>query len=209
MSKRIKLKIASPCEANWEAMSGDEAKRFCGSCNQNVYQLSNMSTEEVEELLQTRKGLRTCGRFYQRADGSVITSDCSVGVSQKRKQRVLKVVGAAAFSLSAVGIGAALAPDASKQSKPTIFETTPDPMVMGAIGEVEPEPEPEPERVKMGKIAPEPEDIQMIMGDVAYEPESEPYGTLMGTEIGEAAGTPSVDHTRLPTPKPEAKRRGK
>ena len=188
MSKRIKLKIASPCEADWEAMSGDEAKRFCGSCKQNVYQLSNMSTEEVEELLLTRKGLRTCGRFYQRADGSVMTSDCSVGVSQKRKRRVLKVVGAAAFSLSAVGVGAALAPDASTKPTPAIIETAPDPMVMGAIGEVEPEPEirmgkiapeiepeiVEPEHVKMGEIEAEPEEILMIMGDFAYEPEPEP-----------------------------------
>ena len=179
MSKRIKLKIASPCEANWEAMSGDGAKRFCGSCKQNVYQLSNMSTEEVEELLQTRKGLRTCGRFYQRADGSVMTSDCSVGVSKKRKQRVLKVVGAAAFSLSAVGVGAALAPDVST---PASIVTSPEPMMMGAISPIEPAPKPEPVEMTMGtiipepvpEIEPEPEDIRMIMGDVAYEPEPQP-----------------------------------
>lgn len=191
MSKRIKLKIASPCDADWEAMSGDEAKRFCGACKQDVYQLSNMSTEEVESLLKQRTGLRTCGRFYKRADGSVMTSDCSVGVSQKRKRRVLKVVGAAAFSVSAVGLGYALAPDTSDKQSSDIVDIAEQPeMGKVAIEPTEsppPKVHPEPELPVMGRIAPV-EEPELIMGDVAYEEEVEPElvkGEIRAVQVDE------------------------
>lgn len=50
MSKRpgIKLKVASPCPAKWEDMKGDDAVRHCDSCDKDVFQISNMSTEQVE-----------------------------------------------------------------------------------------------------------------------------------------------------------------
>lgn len=55
--KRIRLKVASPCKADWASMKGDDAVHFCGACNKNVYQLSNMSIGQVEELLANTKGL--------------------------------------------------------------------------------------------------------------------------------------------------------
>jgi len=102
----IKLKVASPCAANWDEMKGDDAIRHCGACNKKVYQISNMSSEQVEEFLLSRRtrGLRTCVRFYQRADGTLLTSDCSVGKKRKRKKQVVSVFGAAAVSASAFGL---------------------------------------------------------------------------------------------------------
>ena len=38
------LKVASPCSQDWEAMLGNERKRFCGECKLNVYNLSGMTT---------------------------------------------------------------------------------------------------------------------------------------------------------------------
>jgi hypothetical protein len=32
-----KIKIASPCGANWDEMYGSERKRFCAECKLNVY----------------------------------------------------------------------------------------------------------------------------------------------------------------------------
>ncbi|MBC7797799.1 MAG: hypothetical protein H7Z37_13080 [Pyrinomonadaceae bacterium] len=72
------LKIASPCSANWDEMAGDNRKRFCGDCKLNVYNLSGMSKDEAESLLQNAEG-RLCVRFYSRPDGSVLTEDCPVG----------------------------------------------------------------------------------------------------------------------------------
>ncbi len=90
------IRIASPCSADWNEMYGSERKRFCGDCKLNVYNLSDMTKDEAENLLMKSEG-RLCVRFYQRADGSVITQDCPVGWT-KVKQRT-KVYATAALSL--------------------------------------------------------------------------------------------------------------
>lgn len=109
--KRIRLKVASPCKVSWETMRGDDAVRFCGECKKNVYSLANMTTEAVEALL-TGAGETPCVRFFQRADGTVMTSDCSVGAARARRKRAAVAFGAGV--LSAVGV--ALAPSASPSS---------------------------------------------------------------------------------------------
>ena len=90
------LKVASPCPADWNEMYGDDRKRFCGDCKLNVYNLSGMTTGEAERLVTNAEG-RLCVRYYQRADGSIITADCPVGWA-KIKQRT-RVYATAAFSL--------------------------------------------------------------------------------------------------------------
>lgn len=90
------LKVASPCEESWDAMLGNERKRYCGKCELNVYNLSGMSAAEAENLLLNSEG-RVCVRFFRRADGSIITQNCPVGWA-KVKNRA-KVMTTAAFSL--------------------------------------------------------------------------------------------------------------
>src|SRR5215469_10207399 len=91
------LHVASPCSANWAQMSGDNRVRHCPECKLNVYNLSAMSRREAEELIVSREG-RLCVRFYQRADGTVLTRDCPVGV----RQLVRKVSRIAGMALSAL-----------------------------------------------------------------------------------------------------------
>ena len=91
-----KIRIASPCAADWNEMQGDERKRFCGECKLNVYNLSAMTKREAENLLINSEG-RLCVRFYRRADGTILAQNCPVGWA-KVKQRVSKVT-AAAFSM--------------------------------------------------------------------------------------------------------------
>lgn len=76
------IRIASPCRADWDAMQGDDRVRFCAECGKNVYNLSAMSRPEAEALVVEKEG-RMCARFYQRADGSALTSDCPIGVRIK------------------------------------------------------------------------------------------------------------------------------
>ena len=33
------FQVASPCDASWEEMAGDDEKRFCGKCEKHVYNL--------------------------------------------------------------------------------------------------------------------------------------------------------------------------
>ncbi len=78
------IKIASPCSANWDAMLGDDKKRFCGDCKLNVYNLSGMSQTEAENLLIESEG-RVCVRFYRRNDGTILTQDCPIGWAKVKK----------------------------------------------------------------------------------------------------------------------------
>lgn len=86
------IRVASPCSVAWESMSGDERRRHCELCGLNVYNISGMTRGQAEELIANRAG-RLCVRFYRRADGTVITKDCPVGLSAARK-RVARIAGA-------------------------------------------------------------------------------------------------------------------
>lgn len=91
------VRVAAPCPADWEKMVGDERVRFCGQCSLHVYNLSGMTKREAEGLVANSEG-RLCVRYYSRADGSILTRNCPVGL-RALKQRVSRVAGAA---LSAV-----------------------------------------------------------------------------------------------------------
>lgn len=96
-------------------MDGDDAVRFCKHCQRHVYQLSAMTAEQVEELLVTATG-RLCARFYQRADGTVLTSDCAPGRRRIRRRRALVGLGAGVASMLGA---AALSPDAPRAPHPS------------------------------------------------------------------------------------------
>jgi hypothetical protein len=101
------VRIASPCRANWDDMLGDNRVRFCAPCAKNVYNLSALSRDEAEVLLRESEATEAAGtgslcvRLYRRADGTVLTEDCAVGV--RRKRRRLVVFGAVGAGLMAAG----------------------------------------------------------------------------------------------------------
>ncbi|VAX40307.1 hypothetical protein MNBD_PLANCTO02-1256 [hydrothermal vent metagenome] len=75
------LKIANPCPANWNEMTGDEHVRHCKLCEKNVYNLSSIPEQDAIDLVNKHEG-NLCGRLYLRKDGTVIVNDCPVGFSQ-------------------------------------------------------------------------------------------------------------------------------
>ncbi|MBV9211584.1 MAG: hypothetical protein JOZ52_13180 [Acidobacteria bacterium] len=80
-----RVKVAAPCSADWESMIGDARRRFCSQCELNVYNLSEMTKREAEEFLNQSEG-RLCVRFYRRADGTILTQDCPVGLRAMRRR---------------------------------------------------------------------------------------------------------------------------
>ena len=157
------LRVASPCSMDWDAMHGDERTRFCGDCKLNVYNLSGMTRYDAEHLLRMHEG-RLCVRYYQRADGTILTQDCPVGWA-KVKQRV-SIFAAAAFSLIVSLFGATyLVSHFGKRTQVVgkmIPLATPTPKtvpLMGAIAMPSPLPTPkptprnEPEEV-LGRVRP-------------------------------------------------------
>ena len=78
-------------------MAGDERVRYCPECKLNVYNFSEMSDADIENIVSHRNG-RLCARFYQRSDGTMLTRNCPVGL----RAIVRRVSGFASAALAAV-----------------------------------------------------------------------------------------------------------
>jgi hypothetical protein len=124
------IQVASPCQVSWDQMTGDERTRFCPECQLHVYNLSALSRPEAEELLRRTEG-RLCVRLYRRADGTVLTSDCPVGLRALRR-RLATVTGAAGAVALAL-IGWAWSMDSTGQSSATCGATLHIPQPFQAI----------------------------------------------------------------------------
>ena len=96
MSKRTSpldhVSVAAPCNVGWDNMIGTEQVRFCGQCNLNVYNLSGMTKRDAEHLIAQAEG-RLCIRYYRRADGTILTKNCPVGL-RALKRRVSRIAQA-------------------------------------------------------------------------------------------------------------------
>ena len=101
-----RLRIASPCPVTWDAMTGDERVRTCDECNLQVYNIGAMTRAEAETLIARTEG-RLCARIYRRADGTVITRDCPVGLRaiRRRVARSATAVFAAVVAFAAAAFG--------------------------------------------------------------------------------------------------------
>jgi hypothetical protein len=94
------IEIAAPCSVPWEDMSGNERVRDCSQCKLSVYNISELSKREAENLIREREG-RLCIRLYRREDGTVITDNCPVALRRIRNS-VRNVARIAAAALSFV-----------------------------------------------------------------------------------------------------------
>jgi hypothetical protein len=71
------IRIASPCRADWNDMTGDERVRTCAACAKPVFNLSEMTRAEADAVV-AKHGGDLCARLYHRADGTVMLADCTV-----------------------------------------------------------------------------------------------------------------------------------
>lgn len=155
------IEVANPCRADWNRMKGDGRTRFCATCVKNVYNLSGISRSEAEELVRASEG-KLCVRFYLRADGTIITDDCPVGLRAMRRPlkwmaTTLAIVAAPLFTFATVMTGgrvnAAQVIESLRQSPPvnTVFNWLQPPVPVGAMAIAgTPLPPPPP---LIGKIA--------------------------------------------------------
>jgi hypothetical protein len=169
-----RVKVASPCPADWDGMVGNEKVRFCGQCRLNVYNLSGMSRLEAERLLAQTEG-RLCVRYFRREDGTILTEDCPVGLRALRQKvsRVATAAISAALGFFA-GVGAtwatstALSPSVTMGdvAAPVPYTPTappaPDPPLTPIQGAIAVRPEP-----TMGKVTVE-QGEPVVPPDVAH-----------------------------------------
>jgi hypothetical protein len=103
------IRIASPCTADWASMTGDERVRHCGQCDRKVYDLSEMTRQQAEALVFQAEG-RLCARFYRRADGTILTADCPVGLARARARVASWAARGAAALAAMITLAAAASP---------------------------------------------------------------------------------------------------
>jgi len=160
--------VASPCPADWSKMTGDERVRMCGQCNKHVFNLSNMTRDEAEELIIEKHG-DLCVRYYQRKDGTILLKDCTVGASAARKRKLIAAGAAALLAGGGLAAWAArrghaspIAPDIATSSVPQedwrVREQVPV--------HVDPPPPPPPPQLQLHE-----QEWQVTGGAVAISPE--------------------------------------
>ena len=73
MSKHIQLHIPEPCHEKWNNMTPVEKGRFCGSCQKQVVDFTNMNDEQVVAFFKRQSTGSVCGRFMQdQLDRSIV-----------------------------------------------------------------------------------------------------------------------------------------
>jgi hypothetical protein len=63
MSKKLQLTIPKPCHENWDNMTPVQQGKFCGSCQKQVVDFSDMSDRQVAEFFKKPSTGSICGRF--------------------------------------------------------------------------------------------------------------------------------------------------
>jgi hypothetical protein len=182
------VRVASPCRVSWDEMPGGDRVRSCAHCRRKVYNLSEMSAADAASLLRDTEG-RLCVRFYRRADGTVMTRDCPVGLRAVRV-RLAKGISVAFASLM-VACGFSLS-NKPRSEYPVLLRLLmdkvapePPPQVMGKM-QVLPMAPPtpaapvtDPAGWRMGDVAgPAPE-----MGEAAIAPGSEPVDPTVSDSV--------------------------
>lgn len=177
-----RIDIATPCMASWDDMKGDERVRHCNDCNKNVFNLSAMPEADAAQLLAGNTG-DLCVRFYQRRDGTVMTSDC--GDSQRAMvrqawRRLPQVAGAAVLAMSAAGAAASAdAPGARNAVKPAVEEPYMH-VTMGA-----PPAPPAPQQPPVEARVAQPSDGQPVPQKSIPAPQRELMGKVSNLDLGQ------------------------
>lgn len=97
-----RLHISKPCPMSWAAMTGDARVRFCKQCRLNVYNTSELTAPELRALVTRTEG-RVCATLYRRADGTVLTRDCPVGLRKARMKLAAALTAVVALVIAFVG----------------------------------------------------------------------------------------------------------
>ena len=95
------VRIATPCSVGWDTMEGDERVRHCAQCDKLVYNLAKLTAAEAVALLRAPGG-PPCIQLWRRADGTVLTADCPVGLRMVSRRRG-RLARAAALALGLMG----------------------------------------------------------------------------------------------------------
>lgn len=103
------LTIPSPCNADWNSMTGNDQVRFCEHCNLHVHNLSEITRSQAQRLINKSNG-RLCVRYHRDPNGG----PCTLPLPQKlhRIARRASRLAAGAFSAT-LSVTSAVAQDST------------------------------------------------------------------------------------------------
>ncbi len=141
-------------------MEGDDRRRFCAQCKLHVHDVSKMTRDEAEQLMRGAANGRVCVRLFRRADGTVLTRDCPVGLRKRVRAAFGRAVAACVFVWGLVSCTRP-APGGESPTAPAAQPPDPRPLQGRPLqGEVEmgdavapPLPARTPEQPEQGKVA--------------------------------------------------------
>lgn len=92
MSKIDDVFIAAPCRYGWQNMrdAGEANSRFCGGCEMPVYDLSTMTRDEINHLLD-REGDSVCLRLMRDEVGEIVSRETRFGFFLRHRLHTLAV----------------------------------------------------------------------------------------------------------------------
>ena len=97
------ITIDDPCDEPWDAMEGDDARRFCDRCGEHVYNTAGLTDEELAPVVADRS---KCLRLTVDRRGGLVT-----------RSRRLAVLAAAALCAT---------PATAAAQKPPLYERPPE-----------------------------------------------------------------------------------
>ena len=97
MANEVKLRLAGPCNRQWETLHGGHVVRFCDQCHETVHNLDAMSSMEIRALIADNPH-GFCGTFVG-GDGrfTVPAPDPRPGISGHKRASLAATVIAAAL----------------------------------------------------------------------------------------------------------------
>ena len=113
-----RVEISSPCTANWDEMKGTEQIRYCSECDKYVYNLSEMTRREAEELVVS-SGDQMCARLTRDLKGQTLTVESlpPVRLLGWKPGRVANAVVSALISITPAAVPLASGQAASQSAK--------------------------------------------------------------------------------------------
>ena len=153
MPKKIQLSIPKPCHEDWNAMTTVEKGKFCGSCQKQVVDFSNMNDRQVAEFFKKPSTGSVCGRFM------TDQLDREIEIPRKRIPwlKYFFTIALPAFIVSLKASGS------KTQGQPQVRKINADTTRKSIYDDV-----------KMMGMVSRPQSIKPFMGDTVVVPENKP-----------------------------------
>lgn len=99
--------VTSPCQQDWNTMTGNDRVRFCDHCSRHVHNLAELTRTDALRLVRQSKG-RLCIRYFRDPNAELLARAASTKLHQisRRVSRIAAGVFSASISLSSVAVTA-------------------------------------------------------------------------------------------------------